>query len=79
VIFGGFVEGSRTNQCYKCKKTGSTLEWYCVATEDQPAPMERASHSMAYYEGKCYIYGGQDDDNNKLCDVWELDVESGCF
>jgi len=34
---------------------------------------------MAYHEGKCYIYGGQDDDNNKLNDIWELDCTSGVF
>jgi len=27
IIFGGFVEGSRTNECYICKKNGATLEW----------------------------------------------------
>ena len=32
---------------------------------------------MVHYNGKCYIYGGQDDDNNKLNDVWELDLASG--
>lgn len=32
---------------------------------------------MVHYQGKCYIYGGQDDDNNKLNDVWELDLATG--
>jgi len=26
-----------------------------------------------------YIFGGQDDENNKLCDVWEFDIESEVF
>ena len=32
---------------------------------------------MVHYNGKCYIYGGQDDDNNKLNDIWCLDLASG--
>lgn len=32
---------------------------------------------MVHHQGKCYVYGGQDDDNNKLNDVWELDLTSG--
>lgn len=27
LIFGGFVQGSRVNECYSCKKNGNTLEW----------------------------------------------------
>jgi len=42
-------------------------------------PCERASHSIAHHEGKCYIFGGQDDDNNKLADIWELDLASGNY
>ena len=26
-----------------------------------------------------YIFGGQDDDNNKLNDLWEFDLESGLY
>jgi len=31
------------------------------------------------YQGKCYIFGGQDDDNNKLNDLWELDLQTEEF
>jgi len=34
---------------------------------------------MVHLNGKCYIYGGMDDDNNKLNDVWELDLASGTW
>lgn len=30
----------------------------------------RASHSTSEYEGNLYVFGGQDDDNNKLDDMW---------
>ena len=34
---------------------------------------------MVAHEGKCYIYGGQDDDNNKLGDLWELDLATQTY
>ena len=34
---------------------------------------------MVANEGKCYIFGGQDDDHNKLCDLWELDLSTNKF
>ena len=30
--------------------------------------------SSVCYNNKFYIFGGQDDDNNKLDDLWEFDV-----
>ena len=79
LIFGGFVVGSRVNECYTCKKNGSTLEWNLVEIKSPTAPCIRASHSTAVYNGKCYIFGGQDDDNNKLNDLWELTLETGMY
>ena len=34
---------------------------------------------MVHHNGCCYIFGGQDDDNNKLCDLWELNLSTGKF
>jgi hypothetical protein len=31
------------------------------------------------YKNKLYIFGGQDDDNNKLNDFWELDLATGNY
>jgi N-acetylneuraminic acid mutarotase len=79
LIFGGFVQGSRVNECYTCKKNGNTLEWTLVEIKSKEIPCIRASHSTAVYNGKCYIFGGQDDDNNKLNDLWELTLETGMY
>jgi len=79
LIFGGYVEGSRVNECYVAKKLGNTLEWKLIAHKSPEAPLVRASHSSAVYNGKCYIFGGQDDDNNKLCDLWELDLSTETY
>jgi len=37
-------------------------------------PCVRASSSSAIYQDKLYVFGGQDDDNNKLDDLWEFDT-----
>jgi len=80
VIFGGYVEGQRCNECYLCTKNGQTLDWKCLECgEEDEIPCLRASHSMVCHEGKCYIFGGQDDDNNKLNDLWELDLSTSKF
>jgi N-acetylneuraminic acid mutarotase len=67
------------NECYTCKKNGSTLEWSLVEVKSKEIPCIRASHSTAVYNGKCYIFGGQDDDNNKLNDLWELSLNTGMY
>lgn len=79
LIFGGFVQGSRVNECYTCKKNGNTLEWTKIEVKSEEAPCIRASHSSSVYNDKCYIFGGQDDDNNKLNDLWELDLATGIY
>ena len=67
------------NECYTCKKNGNTLEWTLVEIMSKETPCIRASHSTAVYNGKCYIFGGQDDDNNKLNDLWELTLDTGMY
>lgn len=66
--------GSRVNECYHCRKNGGTLEWKKIGENSPDKPCIRASQSSAIYNGKCYIFGGQDDFNNKLNDLWELDL-----
>lgn len=41
--------------------------------------MARASHSASIYGDKMYVFGGQDDDNNKLGDLWEFDMASSAW
>ena len=51
-----------------------TLNWKKVGASSKTAPCVRASHSSVHHNGKIYIFGGQDDDNNKLSDLWEFDL-----
>ena len=46
---------------------------------DKSGPVARASHSASIYGDKMYVFGGQDDDNNKLGDLWEFDMASSAW
>ena len=71
LIFGGFVNGSRVNEIYECAIAENTATWKSHPFSGGPCP--RASHSAVSNEDKLYVFGGQDDDNNKLSDCWEFD------
>lgn len=79
LIYGGFVEGSRVNDCYIAKKNGNTLEWTMVECKSKEMPCPRASHSTVVYGRNMYLFGGQDDDNNKLNDLWEYNLDTGVY
>ena len=42
-------------------------------------PVARASHSACIYKEKLYVFGGQDDENNKLGDLWEFDTQTSTW
>lgn len=80
LVFGGFVNGSRVNELAKFTMANSqtiTSNTVMENTSDANCLMARASHSAASYNDKFYVFGGQDDDNNKLDDLWEFDTASG--
>lgn len=80
LVFGGFVNGSRVNELAKFSMANSQTITSNMVMENSNDPnclMPRASHSAASYNDKFYVFGGQDDDNNKLDDLWEFDSASG--
>ena len=79
LIFGGFVEGSRTNECFIGKRSLGQIEWKQVAKGKTDGPSIRASQSAVCHNGKCYIFGGMSDDNIKLNDLWELDLATETY
>ena len=82
LVFGGFVNGSRVNELAKFTMTntqtisGQVLQ-ECTADEGQP--QIRASCSACVHNDKLYCFGGQDDDNGKLNDLWEYDCAQNCW
>lgn len=73
VIFGGFSDGSRTNETIKY--TFQDNKWSNILVPDgQPKPVARSGHSAVIFENGMYVFGGKNDDNNKLNDLWRLDL-----
>jgi N-acetylneuraminic acid mutarotase len=71
VVFGGFVEGSeRTNEIYRYYFRDNRWERILVLGKMQPVP--RAGHSAVVYGDTMLVFGGRDDENNKLNDLWSF-------
>lgn len=66
VVFGGFVDGNRSNDHYEF--TFETLEWKKISAE---GPCPRAGHSACVKDDSMYVFGGHNEDNEKLRDLWE--------
>lgn len=79
IVFGGFAYGQRTNDIYQFTFSNNT--WRKIAAAPGDIPMPRAGHSAVIKEdssnGDCmYIFGGKDDDNNKLNDTWKFNFKT---
>lgn len=78
IVFGGFVDGERVNQTFKF--TFKTGEWKYVTTVGDVVPAPRAGHTAALHideqtgEPFMYIFGGKDQQNMKLNDLWRLSL-----
>jgi N-acetylneuraminic acid mutarotase len=72
VVFGGFIEGERENDIwmYHFKEN----KWEKVEVKGQE-PCPRAGHSMVVHDGQMFVFGGKDDDNNKINDLWIFDIK----
>ena len=44
------------------------------ANTGAPAPSERAGHAAVMHEGDLFVFGGKDDDNQKLNDLWRFNM-----
>jgi hypothetical protein len=72
-IFGGFIAGERTNQLIIYSFDEPC--WSRVKPKG-PQPSPRNGHSACIYKSFMYIFGGRDDDNNKLNDMWKFNIET---
>lgn len=75
MVFGGFVNGYRVDELYRFKPTQVSVESEQLAGGklDIKGPKPRTSHASGFHDNHFYVYGGQDDDNNKLGDMWVFD------
>lgn len=74
VIFGGFERGVRQNSMLTYNFESGDWEIIAPATDVEPSP--RAGHSATVYNGKMYVFGGKDEDNEKLKDLWSFDFDT---
>jgi Galactose oxidase, central domain len=58
----------------------NTLVWSTLkANSDKPSktcPVERNAHSSVCHNNNMFVFGGQDEDNNKLGDLWEFNIQT---
>ena len=76
IIFGGFEEGCRNNKIRSFDLVTHKWENICPADANAKTPIERAGHSMNLIDTSLYIFGGKDEDNTKLKDLWKFDLEN---
>jgi N-acetylneuraminic acid mutarotase len=76
------VAGTRTNDVYMgyVNFSGQAVNWVQVKFSRDNAPLPRGGHSACLYNGNSlYIFGGHDEDNNKLQDLWALNIPNATW
>ena len=78
-VFGGFEDGSRTNKVRTFNL--ETHKWALIEPADAraPCPKPRAGHSAILHNNCMYVFGGKDDDNGKLNDLWKFDLAANSW
>lgn len=74
VIFGGFVNGLRTNEVYRFHFP--SRKWELLVPTTRASPAGRAAHSAIVYKDLLVIFGGKDEDNEKLNDIWAFNLKT---
>ena len=72
-VFGGFEDGERVNSVHVFDLE---LHQWSTCAFSGVAPKPRAGHSAVLYQGSLYIFGGKDDENKKLNDMWKFDISA---
>ena len=70
-IFGGFIAGERTDQLIVYSFKGPA--WARIKTNG-PSPSARNGHSACIYKNCMYVFGGRNNDNKKLNDLWKYEI-----
>lgn len=76
IVFGGFNDGERVNLIRQFDL--ELHQWRIIAPANQsaPKPRARAGHAAVIHENCLYVFGGKDDENAKLNDLWKFDMAS---
>ncbi len=71
IIFGGYRGSWKTNDLFEYSIQENT--WRKINPKGVKPP-GRSNHSACVYENGMYIFGGIDDETNKLKDFWKFDL-----
>ena len=77
VIFGGFCDLGRSNEIFKYYFDDN--RWEKIKPVSKAIPSERAGHSAVLHGENMIIFGGKDDSNNRLNDIWSFNIPSGTW
>ena len=75
IIFGGFQEGSRTNETIIYNMRNNVWTTVKIA-EGARKPSCRSGHSAVLHQNVMYIFGGKTDNSVKLNDIWALNLQT---
>ena len=80
LIYGGFVNGSRTSDIYEGTISSDLSAHWALHkfpySKTSNTPLPRAGHSGALLHGKLMIFGGHDEENDRLGDAWIYDTKT---
>lgn len=72
IVFGGFIGGERTNEVVLYNF--QTNYWTKIEIpEESPQPCARSGHAACLANGEMYVFGGKNDDGDKMNDLWKFD------
>ena len=74
LIFGGFCDLGRSNDIYRLHFKEN--RWEKLNPVSSEKPCERAGHSAVVHGDNMVIYGGKDDYDQRLNDVWSFNIPS---
>ena len=73
IVFGGFVQGTRVNIISIYNFT--TNSWKNVLYErGVRLPCPRSGHQAVITQGNMYVFGGKNDDSEKMNDLWVFNI-----
>ena len=75
ILFGGYIGGRMCSNdllmyVYDEKK------WYTMDVAGEIAPTPRAGSSIVWNRNQLTIFGGKDEEGNRLNDLWQYDFDS---
>lgn len=75
IVFGGFKEGERCNEIHAYGFNNNTWR-KIIPNKSSPMPCARAGHSISCSDQVMLVFGGKDDENQKLNDLWKFDFST---